>query len=105
MPLLVATVSGSCEDELILSTAVYAIGALVRTHPDLREHGLRTLARVALVESMPHRVRDRAYALVAWNAGRITLDQYAKIGTPGSAVVIDRGWLASMAQADESSPH
>jgi len=100
LPLLEEILSRPLEDELVLNAAVYAVGELSRTNPAVHHRGQGTLARAALAETMPRMVRGNAYALALSNAGRISLDSFAKMGTPGSDVAIDRDWLLSLLASD-----
>ena len=100
-PVLVRILEQVGEDEIVLHPAPAAASELTRNHDSLKESGLGVLARTALNEKMPKPVRDSAYALAPWTAGRISPDAFAKLSV-ASDVAIDRESMAALVNSSVS---
>lgn len=87
LPVLVSILNRADEDDLVLNAAVFAIGEIGQNEPSLRDRILNLLAHVALNEAMPLMIRQSAYALALRLAGRISIDDFAKISVSNDIII------------------
>lgn len=95
LPTLISVASNPNEDDIVMNTAIYALGDVARGNNDVKQSALRALASVVMNEEMPDDTQKEAYAIFLWSYGKLSPDEFSRMGI-ASEVVIDKEYIASL---------
>lgn len=83
-------------DEIVLNSAVYAIGEMARIIPELHKDGLEVLSMVSLDESIEMSARLTSYIMIMFITGKISISEFSRLNSSSTGIDIDRDWLNSL---------